>query len=243
MEQVSAVSQFTNKLLTIMDLVEYRRIDNLEDMEDVARLRRKAYRSADILPVPGDMLLDDLDFDPHAYVYGVYYDEQLISTVRIHHVTPAHRVSSSGMFFPEEVNSLLDAGMTLVDPVRFAADPDFVNDLPAIPYLTLRIATMASDYFAVDRCLSLVKPQHAAFYRRVFRSHQLAAPRSGCGSYTIDLTLLASSVPVELPKVYQRYPFFKSQPFERRMMFAPPQELGAVPLTILPTARRYLAAA
>ncbi|MDA4847185.1 N-acyl amino acid synthase FeeM domain-containing protein [Hoeflea poritis] len=241
-QTVGAVSAYTTKLLKLLDRVEYRRIDNLEDMEDVARLRRKAYIDADILPVEGEMLIDELDFDPQAYVFGVYYDEQLVSTVRIHHVTPAHRVSSTRKIFPEAVDAFLDAGMTLIDPVRLAADPDLLEELPAIPYLTLRIATMATDYFKVDQCLSLVKPQHAAFYRRVFRSKQIVAPTSNCDDYKIDLTLLAAHVPVELPKVYRRFPFFRSQPFEQRMMFAPPEELSTMPLTIRPTAR-YIQAA
>ena len=68
-QTVGAVSAYTTKLLKLLDRVEYRRIDNLEDMEDVARLRRKAYIEADILPVEGDMLIDELDFDPQAYVF------------------------------------------------------------------------------------------------------------------------------------------------------------------------------
>ena len=76
----------------------------------------------------------------------------------------------------------------------------------------------------------------------MFRSKQIVAPTSNCDAYKIDLTLLAAHVPVELPKVYQRYPFFRSQPFEQRMMFAPPEELSTLPLTIRPTAR-YLQAA
>ena len=68
-------------------------------MEDVARIRFKAYKMADILPLSGTMLIDDIDFDSHAYVFGIYFEERLISTVRVHHVTPEHRISSSGSVF------------------------------------------------------------------------------------------------------------------------------------------------
>lgn len=242
MKQDEVVSEFTNKLLNVMDRVEYRRIVNAEDMEDVARLRHKAYTRHDVLKVDGDMLIDDADFDPHAYVFGVYYEEALVSTVRIHHVTPAHRINSSGSIFPDVVNSMLDAGLSLIDPARLAADPDVFDDIAGFPYLSQRIVTMASDYFGVDKCLQLIKLQHSAFYRRVFYSKQIVEPVSNCGTYDFDVTLLAADVPVVLPKIYKRYPFFRSQPFERRMMFGPPQELGTLPLTVLPTAR-YLAAA
>ena len=101
---------------------------------------------------------------------------------------------------------------------------------------------MASEYFQADRCLSLVPPRHYPFYKRIFRAKEAAAPIINTPGYDIDVGLLAAEIPSELPGVYRRYPFFRSQPFERRMMFASPDELGTMPLTIRPTAR-YLAAA
>lgn len=240
MTQTQGRSEFTHKLITMLDRIEYRRIDNPEDMEDVARLRRKAYTSADILPVKGDLLIGDLDFDPQAYVFGVYYDEQLISTVRIHHVTPAHPVSSSGTIFPDAIKPMLDAGMSLIDPVRLAADPQILNKLPAISYLTLRIATMASDHFDVDRCVFLIESQQAALHRHVFRSDQVVAPTPNCDTYKIDLTLLASHVRSVRENIYKRLPFFQPQLSERHMMFAPPEELNLMPASILPKARQFL---
>ena len=101
---------------------------------------------------------------------------------------------------------------------------------------------MASEYFKADRCLSLVPPRHYPFYKRVFRTQEVAPPIINTPGYDIDLGLLAANIPLELAGVYKRYPFFRSQPFERRMMFASPDELCTMPLTIRPTAR-YLAAA
>lgn len=230
-------SSFSDKLFSLLDRVEYRRVETSEDMEDVARIRYKAYKMADILTLEGSTLIDDVDFDPQAYVFGVYYEERLISTVRIHHVTPDHPVCSSYSVFPDHIGAFLNAGMSLIDPVRFAADPEIMKEMPAIPYLTLRIATMASDYFNADRVLQLVSPQHAAFYRRVFQADVIVEPQSNCGKYNIDLTLLATRVKEVLPKLYVRYPFFKSEAFERRLMFSRNPVSGFTPLTILPTAR------
>ncbi|MFB2550292.1 N-acyl amino acid synthase FeeM domain-containing protein [Ensifer soli] len=229
---------FSERLLEILDHVEYRRVETSEDMEDVARIRFKAYQMADILPLKGSMLIDEVDFDSHAYVFGIYYDERLISTVRVHHVTPEHRVSSSASVFGREIDAFLDAGMSLIDPVRLAADPEVLRDMPAIPYLTLRVATMASEHFDVDRCLSLVKPQHAAFYKRVFDADTIVTPQKNCGSYKIDLTLLAARVRDIRSWLYRRFPFFDSEPYERRLMFGGPKELPFTPLTVRPTARR-----
>ncbi|WEZ82510.1 hypothetical protein P6U16_15595 [Rhizobium sp. 32-5/1] len=233
----STQGRFSEKLLELLDHVEYRRVETGEDMEDVARIRFKAYQMADILPLSGSTLIDDIDFDSHAYVFGIYFEERLISTVRVHHVTPEHRVSSSGSVFGKEIDGFLDAGMSLIDPVRLAADPEILKEMPAIPYLTLRVATMASEHFDVDRCLSLVKPQHAAFYKRIFDADTIVSPQKNCGNYKIDLTLLAARVREIRPWLYTRFPFFDSEPFERRLMFQGNEQAAFRPLTIRPTAR------
>lgn len=230
-------SRFANKLLEVLDHVEYRRVETHEDMEDVARIRYQAYKLADILPLTGARLVDDVDFDKNAYVFGVYFDERLISTVRIHHVTPEHRVSSTREMFPREIDAFLDAGMALIDPVRFAADPEIIGEMPALPYLTLRIASMAADYFDADRVLQLVSPQHAPFYKRVFYADTVVPTQKNVGKYNIDLTLMATQTRDVRQKLYQRFPFFVSEAFERRMMFERSPTMGVTPLTILPTAR------
>lgn len=152
MTNMSALqNSFAGKLMEVLDHVEYRRIESSEDMEDVARLRYKAYKARSVLPVAAKNLIDDIDFDDHAYIFGVYYYEELVSTVRIHHVTPDHRVCQSTGIFPDEIHAFLDAGMSLIDPARFAVDPDLELELPALPYLTLRPAIVGAIYFDTDR--------------------------------------------------------------------------------------------
>lgn len=235
----TATNRFSDKLLGLLDRIEYRRVETGEDMEDVARIRYKAYKAGAVMHLDEQaVLIDEVDFDSHAYVFGIYYEERLISTVRLHHVTPEHRVTSSGKVFPDEINAFLDAGMSLIDPVRLAADPEIWSEMPAIPYLTLRIATMATDYFQTDRCVQMVKPAHSAFYKRVFDADFVASPKSNQGKFIIDLMLLATNVKETLPSLYKRFPFFKSEPYERRMMFARGDDLPFSPLTVRPTARR-----
>lgn len=233
----SGTGNFSQKLLSLLDRVEYRRVETTEDMEDVARIRYKAYKMADILTLNGSTLIDEIDFDSNAYVFGVYFEERLISTVRIHHVTPDHRISSTRGVYEQEIDAFLDAGLSLIDPVRFAADPAIMREMPAIPYFTLRIATMATDFFNADRVLQLVSPQHAAFYKRVFLAKTIVEPRRNCGKYNIELTLMATEANEIRTGLYRRYPFFQSEAFERRMMFGRGTHSGTTPLTILPTAK------
>ncbi|WFU08243.1 hypothetical protein QA646_13140 [Rhizobium sp. CB3090] len=227
---------FAGKLMEVLDHVEYRRIESSEDMEDVARLRYKAYKARAVLPIAAKSMIDDIDFDEQAYVFGVYYYEELVSTVRIHHVTPDHRVCQSTGIFPDEIHAFLDAGMTLIDPARFAIDPDFELEMPALPYLTLRPAIVGAIYFDTDRVMQHIRPAHAAFYKRVFYADTIVPPRM-TETYGFELTLLASRSKEIRGKLMQRYPFFDSEPYERRMMFSRGAEGGTHPLTVLPTAR------
>ncbi|WP_420961194.1 N-acyl amino acid synthase FeeM domain-containing protein [Brucella sp. IR073] len=231
------ISNFAQQLLNFLDRVEYRRIVSAEDFEEIGQLRYRSYMTNKLLDDEfGGAIIDDLDRDSHAYVYGVYIDQQLVSTLRIHHITPEHRIGTSFKLFPEVLGPMLDKGMSFVDPTRFASEPALLSEYPAIPYLTLRIAAMASEYFAADFCLASVKPEHAAFYKRIFGSQPMAEAREHDG---INVRIGLGGAPIRAIRdmVAIRYPFFKSQPHERRSMFASVEEGGLVPLTILPTAK------
>lgn len=231
-----STSDFSKKVLEILDNVEYRRVESTEDMEDVERLRYKAYKAHDTLALAPKGLLDDTDFDSHAHVFGLYYYGELVSTIRIHHVTPEHRVSQSAGAFPEAIDALLDAGLSLIDPARFAADPDLTADLTWIPYLTLRPSIVAAAHFRAHRVLQFVRPPHAAFYKRVFYADTIV-PGQKAKNYGIDMTLMATNVIEVGRKLLTRYPFFISSASEQRMMFARGPENTLPSLTIVPTAR------
>ena len=48
---------------------------------------------------------------------------------------------------------------------------------PELPYVTLRLAYMACEYFNADLGLAIVRAEHQAFYRRVFLHETIAEPR------------------------------------------------------------------
>ncbi|KGF69535.1 hypothetical protein LL06_10015 [Hoeflea sp. BAL378] len=234
------VSTFSDGVMRLLESIEYRRIESADDIEDIARLRYKAFTMVGLAQENHEsLLIDELDFKPNAHVMGIFFDEQLVSTIRVHHVTAAQRDSVAVARFPDVMNPLLDAGNTFIDPVRFAADPEIMRDYPALPYLTLRVATMATVFFDVDYCLSVIKPNHRAFYKRVFQTIELAGPRF-IEQYNNNLELHAANAEELKRTLFKRFPFFNSQPYERKMMFAPREILGQTPLTILPTARYAL---
>ena len=234
--QVAGDGGFSGRLLATLDHVEYRRIETQEDFEDIARLRYNAYKARGVLPLSATSMLDEIDFDDHAYVFGVYYYEQLVSTLRVHHVTPDHRICQSSGIFPDAINDLLDEGMTLIDPARFAINAEFANERSALPYLTVRPTIMAAIHFDADRMLQHIRPAHAAFYKRFFYAETVVPPTM-TKTYGFDLTLLASRTRELRSKLMRRFPAFQSEAYERRLMFRNALELDGPPLTILPTAR------
>ncbi|KKX30510.1 hypothetical protein [Rhizobium sp. LC145] len=236
-DQNSTDGSFSSRLLETLDHIEYRRIQSNEDFEDIARLRYKAYKAHNVLPVAARSMLDETDFDSHAYVFGVYYYEELVSTLRVHYVTPEHRVSQSSGIFPDAINAFLDAGLTLIDPARFAIDAEFANERSTLPYLTVRPTIMAAIHFDADRMLQHIRPAHAAFYKRFFYADTVVPPTM-TKTYGFDLTLLASRTREIRKKLMRRFPVFQSEAYERRMMFERSSRFDLAPLTILPTARR-----
>lgn len=230
------LSNFARQLLQFLDRVEYRRIVHAEDLEEIGSLRYRSYRTRNVMDeaeVPS--IVDDIDRDSHAFVFGVHIDGQLVSTLRIHHITPDHRRGTSYALFPDILDPLLNAGMSFIDPTRFAAEPELLSEYPAIPHVTLRIAAMASEYFTADQCLASVKPEHMAFYKRIFGTTMMAEAREHEG-YGIRVGLGAAPIRNIRDAVAVRFPFFKSQPHERCAMFGDARD-HTVPLTIIPTAK------
>lgn len=190
-----------------------------KDFEAVERLRYRAYSMKGVLPLGVDNLVDEMDFDLNAMVFGVYLDGELASTMRLHVVTPERRTSQSGLVFPEAVDGLLSAGLVLVDSARFAVAPEMAGEVPELPLLTIRLSPMAVVHFAADMALQPVRPAHAGFYRRYCLAKTVVPPTM-VAAYGFELTLLASATREIEEKVMERTPLFRSTPEERIRLFS-----------------------
>jgi len=233
-QESSEPSRFALTLIDMLDRVEYRRVSVDEQFDPVYRLRYEAYRREDFVPINAEEITrDPYDQSPNCYCYGVYIDNRLVSSVRFHHVTPEQRISPSLTVWPDVLGSILDRGESYLDPSRFTADRDASLQFPALPYLTLRTAVMASKYFQADYCLSSVRPEHAPFYRRIFGSKQLAG-EGRWAELKFPMCLYATYWPETYARLMERFPFFMSTPEEREALFgAPSRPIRA----ITPTAR------
>lgn len=228
------VDERSLSILDLMDEVEYRRVQGAEDLEEIGRLRARSYKMYGIMD-RDDPIIDEIDFHSHARVYAIYYREQLASTIRLHHVVSEERHGSSVDIFPDVLNPLLDQGLTFIDCVRHAADPELIGELP-LPFITLRLVAMACHYFGADYTLAPVKKSHYAFYRRAFGATQFAEARKHEGICE-PIGLFASKYDIMYERVTRRYPFFQSLDKERELLFAPLDSFAVPPLAIRPTAR------
>lgn len=236
-------SSFSNKVFELLDRSEYRRCDKGEDLEDIYRLRYKAYRFNDMVPnVDSHSITDELDETPNVYRFGVYVDQQLASTMRVHHVTRETPMSTSVKAFGDIVYPMLEKGDTFVCMSRFASDPELTRVHPHLLYVALRLAGMACIYFNAPYGLSTVREDHAGFYKRIYYSEQISEARSYPGVYN-KVMLFRTDALANRERYYARFPFFRSTERERRMLFAKAKQGELAPLTILPTAKYFYDAA
>ncbi len=203
----------------LLDQVDYRLAETQQEKEDIYSLRYRAYlREGAIEPSVSRRVTDRYEDLPNAWTFGVFLDGELYSSVRISVLTSEWRMSCSTEIFGEILQPRLDRGEIIVDPARFVADPDKVKRLPELPYLTLRLAYLACEYFNADVGLAIVRAEHQAFYRRVFMHKTIAEPRLLPGLLK-PVGLMAVNFPTMREKVFERYPMMRSTAFERRMLF------------------------
>jgi hypothetical protein len=231
------LGNYLQSVFLLLDRVEYRRITSPSDFADIERLRKASYESKTLIDRDSfGAFFDDEDLAEDSYVIGVYVDEQLVSTIRLHVVTLEHQHGPCMKLFPDAMLNLLQSGGPLIDPSRFATDPMALWKYPSIPLLTLRAAAMALDYFSAPMLVGSVREDAAAFYKRCFGGGVVVPPGPVKG-YVVPAMMLACPVVDIRDKINTRYPFFKSQPYERKLMFAPQDQLNYPSLNILPTAK------
>jgi hypothetical protein len=203
----------------LLDQVDYRLAQTPEEKEEIYNLRYRAYlREGAVKESPEQRVTDQYDDLPNSWTFGVFFHGELYSSVRISVLTPEWRQSCSNEAFGEILNPKLDRGEIIIDPARFVADPDRIKRVPELPYLTLRLAYMACEYFNADRGLAIVRAEHQAFYRKVFLHETIAEPRFFPGLLK-PVGLMAADFQTMKEKVFERYPMMRSTAFERRMLF------------------------
>lgn len=225
---------FPQKMMDVLSRIEYRRVECIEDLEEIGRMRYKAYSASGKIAPKSREMIEDADFDPHAHVLGVYYDGELISSVRLHHVTKENPHWQAPGEFGDEIEKILEDGYSFIDPSRFAADPATGSEHSWIPFMTLRPAIAAAAFFGADLVVQHVHVSHVSFYKRIFYA-DIIVPSRYCPRLGNDVALMSTDTRNSGPKLLTRFPFFKTLASERKMLFA--RDGSPRYQTVVPTAR------
>lgn len=213
----------------LSDRVEYRLMETPEEKDSIYLMRYKAYLHGGVTaPSESQRVTDHYDDAPNAWMFGIYIDGELCSSLRLNVVTSECRISGSVDLFGDVLHPRIDQGEVFIDPLRLAALPEKARQFPEIPYLTVRLAYMACEHFGADTGLALVRAEHQAFYRRVFLSEVIADPRSFPG-FLPKVALMASDYRAVRDRVMTRFPIMRSSAFERRVLFQRAAERHSLP--------------
>jgi hypothetical protein len=226
---------FNRSIMEQLEHVEYRRVSLAEDLESVYRLRYDSFLRAGMVKEDAShMLSDRWDDLPNSYRFAVYYDGNLLSTVRIHYIEKAFPYSPAYDTFPEALAERVANGETFIDVSRFAAFGNSGPSTLAIPFLSMRLVTLAGLFFSEADVLYAIKPEHSAFYRRSFSARCIAGPKMFPG-LVVPRFLYETPSGDNRTRVLERFPFMRGTKSEQRMLFGHPAE--DAPLTVLPTAK------
>jgi N-acyl-L-homoserine lactone synthetase len=210
---------FSDKISDLLRRVDYRLAVSDQEREDIFRLRYEAYmRENSISPNYRKLFSDSYDESDNCWVFGVHVDGELAASVRIHLATTPQSDCPSLKTFPDYLGPALGSGKTIVDSTRFVVDRDAARRFSGIPYATLRLCWMAVEHFRATHFLAAIRSEHQAFYKRTFQHHPVCPPRA-YEMLNCPISLMSVSYEEAAGWVYERYPFFRSNFFERRMLF------------------------
>jgi hypothetical protein len=230
-ENGRSASSLSDRVSELLKKIDCKLADTGEQREAIFRLRYQAYRrEGAISHHSSGTFFDPYDEKGNGFLFGLYIDGELASSIRVHVASKDHPDFTSLEVFSDFLQPELDAGRVIVDPTRFVTDDTFSRLYRTLPYATVRVAGMACEYFGADHLLAAVRREHQAFYRKLFH-HQVVREARPYPGLTKPLSLMSLHYPTFADQLYQRYPFFRSTFVERQVLFGghkqPPSLLSA----------------
>jgi len=210
---------FSDRATDLLDRLDYRRIETDDEREQIFRLRYEAYlREGAITPNFTKKLYDRFDDAENSWTFGLHVEDRIVSSIRICISSPAHPIVPALEVFPDLLEPEIARGKIIMDSNRFVADANIARAFPELPYISVRLAYVASAYFDADIGTATARREHQAFYRRVFGLKPVCEPRP-YPTVTKPLSLMMVDCRSVRQKILIRYPYFRSTFFERRMLF------------------------
>jgi hypothetical protein len=217
--EVQQTSRFADRVMRLLETVEYRRADSPADKASIYRLRHDAYmRAGTVEPRPSGMFHDSMDEADNAWLIGLFIDGELASALRLHISASLHAPLPELASFSDLIEPHLSAGRTMIDASRFVSSLEFSQRYSEIPYLTLRPTFLAEEFFAADYVIAGCLAEHQAFYHRMFRAVTWSPPRP-YPHFKRSMALVAYDCNLQREKIHERYPFYQSTQAERTSLF------------------------
>ena len=93
----------------LFDRVDYRLIETPEERDSVYLVRYRAYLQGGLIsPSESRRIIDCYDDAPNAWIFGIYLDGELCSSLRLHVLTSEWRMSYSTELFGDVLHGRLD---------------------------------------------------------------------------------------------------------------------------------------
>ena len=190
-----------------------------EQRQAIIRLRYEAgLRDQAICGRRLPLFSDRYDEIGEVYLFGLYIDDELASSIRLHIGSKEHSDFPSFEAFADILQPKLELGNVIIDSTRFVADQYLSQLNRDLPYITLRICMMAAEHFNADYVITAATAQHQEFYRRAFNYQPVSQPRSDA-SLAAPARLMMLHYRTAADELHRRYPILCSTRAERRKLF------------------------
>ena len=219
METAAQHSRFADRVLSLLERVEYRRADTWEEKAAIYRMRYDAYtRAGSVEPQPSRMFHDPYDETPNAWLIGLFIDGDLAASLRLHVSASMGAPLPAMPAYPDILAPLLQAGRMVIDASRFVAKLEYSQRYPEMPYITLRPTFLAEEFFGADYVSAACRVEHQAFFRRMFGGVPWA-PLREFPHFKKPMVFLGYDCRAERESIHARYPFYRSSAVERVKLF------------------------
>jgi N-acyl-L-homoserine lactone synthetase len=210
---------FCHRAALLLAKIDCRLATSGEEREAIFRLRFDAnLRERPISRRSPGTFSDRYDGAGNVYLFGVYIDSELASSIRLHIASEQQHQCPSRDVFADVLKSKLDSGQIIIECTRFVADEHFSQLNRELPYVTLRCCVLAAEYFKADYLITVTSQPHQSFYRRALYYRPISEPRHH-PELAAPVRLMALNYPAAADDLYSKYPFFRSTPAERRELF------------------------
>src|SRR5258708_21638676 len=146
---VQQAPRFADRVLRLLERVEYRRADSPADKAAIYRLRHEAYmRAGTVEPRPTGMFHDAMDETDNAWLIGLFIDGELASALRLHISASPRAPLPELASFRDLIQPHLTAGRTIIHASPFVSSLEPSQQYSQIPYITLRPTVLSHEFFS-----------------------------------------------------------------------------------------------